>query len=219
MVAKNPVAGRALQAHLHRTLIMQRIKTQASYRAAIRSAVRGLWTGVLDEIEFFDAMESAIRRYFREAWMAGLAEAGIPADEMTPEESARIENHIFSELGHIFAFADAIEAGSKANGGALEPHMVRAEKWVQRYSGLKAEALALARTDPVLEWVRHAMDSCGSCLRLNGQRRRSSTWARLDIRPQSMRLECMRSAGGVPVCRCEFRVTDQPPTRGRMPKL
>lgn len=204
---------------LHQMRLVASLRSVASYRAALRAAVRGLWSGTYNQVEFFDAFEDAIRRHFREAWAAGMAEAGMSLEDMNLEERARLEELIWIELGFIFGFADDISAASKAGGFPLQPHLDRVEMWMARYGGVKAEALQRARTDPVLEWETHADESCTSCGKLHGQRRRASVWKRLDLRPQSMRLKCMQSAGGVPVCKCTLNVTDQPPTRGRVPKV
>lgn len=195
------------------------VKSAASYGAALRAAVRGLWNGTYDQFEFFEAMEAAIRRGFSEAWREGMLEVGLSPEDMTPDEQLQLDRMIYEELGFIFNFADAISQQSKENGGALQPQLDRTQKWVARYTNVKNQALQAAKNDPVLEWVLHAQESCPSCLKLSGQRRRSSVWARLDIRPQHpTKLECMRSAGGVDVCRCDLVPTDQPPTRGRMPR-
>lgn len=204
---------------LHQMRLVAALRSAASYGQALRAGVRGLWSGTYNQVEFFDAFEDAIRRHFREAWGAGMAEAGMSLEDMNLEERLRLEELIWTELGFVFGFADDISAATKAGGFPLQPHLDRVEKWVARYNGIKAEALQRARTDPVLAWETHADESCESCLKLSGQRRRASVWKRLDLRPQSLRLECMKSAGGVPVCQCTLNVTDLPPTRGRVPKV
>ena len=208
-----------LRLRLHQMRLHQRVKSVGSYRSALRAGVRGLWNGELDLLLFGDQFDSAINRYFTEAWVAGMAEAGLSKEDMNADEQRALADMIFAEEGYVSGFGQDILAESKAAGFPLEPHFQRVEMWVKRYANVKNQALQLARTDPVLEWVTHAAESCTSCLKLNGQRRRSSTWAKVDLRPQHPKLECMRSAGGVDVCKCTFNVTDQSPTRGRLPKV
>lgn len=207
-----------IRTHLAALKLRNRIKSQASYRAALRAAVRALWSGVWDEAEFFSAFDQAIRREFKAAWLEGMKEAGLSAEDMTPAEQVALAGMIAEELGYIIPFMDRIIEGSKENGGKLEPHLSDVELWVKRYLNLKNQALQMAQTDPTLEWTTHANESCTSCKKLNGQRRRASSWRRLGVRPQHPDLECMHSAGGPDVCQCELHVTKQPPTRGRLPK-
>lgn len=199
---------------------VERLKSISSYGANLRAAVRALWSGVWGVDEFFDEMERVIERGFTQAWLEGMNAVGLTQEDMTSEEQARLFAMMFEETNYISGFAVSIEENSKANGGALGPHLQRVELWVKRYTNVKNQALQMAKTDPVLEWVLHANESCPSCLKMNGQRRRSSVFARLDIRPQHPRkLECMVSARGVDVCQCTLVPTDQPPSRGRLPRL
>ena len=205
---------------LERLATVERLKKVSTYRAALRSAVRGLWSGEVDDIDFFNMMEGAIRRGFTQAWHEGMKQAGLAPEDMTSDEELRLFQMIIEETNFIIPFADAIIAGNKASGGKLGPLLTRVDKWIARYTNVKNQALQMAKNDPVLEWVLSAKESCPSCLKMNGQRRRASVFARLDIRPQHPRkLECMRSAGGVDVCKCELVPTDQPPSRGRLPGL
>jgi hypothetical protein len=196
------------------------LKSISGYRSGIRSAVRGLWTGVFDFFEFMDAMITVINWHFPRAWAEGMAAVGLKyPDDITLDEQLALNRAIITELAFIEGFGDAIEKGSKANGGKLTPLFLRAEKWVGRYNQLVNQAMQMAKNDPALMWVRHALDSCSSCIRLDGQTRRASTWLSHDLRPQSGRLECVRSARGIPVCRCEFLPTTNPLTRGRLPNI
>jgi len=201
-------------------VMLDRLKTQASYKSQIRAAVRGLWNGTFDEMQFFEAMESAIFRGFRQAWAEGMKDVGLSFEDATTEELAQLNRMAWEELNFVWGFAAAIVEGSKENGGKLGAFDTRIDMWVARYNNVKNQALQMAQNDPVLEWVLHANESCPSCLKMSGQRRRSSVLARLDIRPQHpSKLECQVNAGGVDVCKCELRPTDQPPSRGRLPKL
>lgn len=222
--AKPPGAALSIEEeyaeNLRRAHFLSHLKTQASYRSGLRAAVRGLWSGVVDLSEFWMAMAQAIEFHFHRAWYEGMAQVGLSPEDITPEEQFALNQMILDEMQFITGFGLDIEAGSKANGGKLEPQFERVELWIKRYTNVTNQALQRAKNDPVLEWVTHATESCTSCIKLNGQRRRASTWARLDLRPQHPnRLECMRSAGGVDVCKCTFNPTNQPPTRGRLPKV
>lgn len=212
----HPDLAHRLRAH-HAYL---RLKSQASYRSELRAAVRALWTGIWDLEQFFNAFDAAIQREFERAWAEGMRSVGLTLEDMTADERNALDRMKIEERQFIFPFGTDIEAANQEAGGQLGMHMARVEKWINRYNNVRNQAMQMAKNDPVLEWVTHAAESCISCLKLNGQRRRSSVWARLDLRPQHpTRLECMRSAGGVDVCKCTFNPTDQPPSRGRLPKV
>lgn len=199
---------------------IERLKSIQSYRSKLRSTVRALWTGEWTWETAYNRFRADIEREFTNAWYEGLKAAGLTPDDMNDDERLQLLQMIIQESNYIAAFLDAIEENSRENGGALEPLMTRVDLWVKRYTNVKNQALATAKNDPVLEWVLHANESCPSCLKMAGQRRRASVFARLDIRPQHPRkLECMVSAGGVDVCQCTLVPTEQSPSRGRLPKL
>lgn len=207
----------SLSLRLHQMALVKRLKSQASYKASLRAAVRGLWQGTTDITQFFEMFRSAIDRGFEQAWAEGMREVGLSMADITPEEREALDHMKIEERQYIFPFGLDIEAADKASGAALEPHLKRVELWVKRYNNLRNQAKQMAQNDPLLEWVRHAEESCTSCIKLSGQRRRSSSWTRFGVRPQSPGLECMCGAGGVDVCKCEFVPAEGHATRGRLP--
>lgn len=209
----------ALTLHLLQFKLYNHLKTVTGYRAALRGAVRGLWNGTFSYDQFIDAFDSAIRFHFPRAWGEGLAAVGLTMEDMNLEEKLKLQTLIVQEQSYIDPFAQAIEAGSKANRGPLQPLLDRVERWLARYNGIKSLAMQLAKNDPKLMWVKHASDSCDSCRRLDGKVKRASVWRAADLRPQSMRLACMQSAKGVPVCKCELVPTDAPISPGRLPAV
>lgn len=190
----------------------------AQYARFLRSAVRGLWAGVFDRMQFANSMISAIQWGLRRAFHEGAAEMGIKPEELTAEERIALGTHIHEQMGYVMAFADDIEAGSKANKGKLRPLLKRTVTWANRYNEVKNHAKLLTGMNKKLKWVLHLLrvtvESCGDCLKLDGRIHRASVWAAYDIRPQSPRLEC----GGFK-CGCGFEPTDEKGSSGRPPKL
>jgi len=186
-----------------------------NYYAGIRAATRGLWTGALSYDQFFDAMDATIRRGLPQAWHEGAQECGIAPSELSSAEKVGLQQAIVSELNYIDGFATAIEAGSKANGGKLEPLMSRADLWVARYNDVTNRARVKACADKKLMWVWNPRkEHCADCARLNGRVYRASTWDRYGLRPQSPDLECKGFK-----CGCSFAPTDESCTPGRPPSL
>ena len=203
--------------------LADQLRSKATYRQQLNAAVRGLWLGPpkgTNAAQFEDAMQSAIDRGFRDAWKQGMEAVGLTfPDDMTAAEQAALFEAQAAEYGYIGGLAGAVMAGSKENGGKLGAFKVRIDLWVKRYLNIVNQAKLSVAADPVLVWNIRAEESCISCLKLAGQRRRASVWKeKLKVWPQHPDLECMHSAGGPDVCQCTLDNTDRPPTRGRLPK-
>lgn len=188
-------------------------KTVKTYRAALRSIVRGLWSGVINMEQAYDAFLSTISRQFRQAWNAGAAECGIRPDEMTEEEQAALSERIVEETQYIGGYLEAIEAQSRANGGNLTPLFTRAELWINRFNEVVNQAKGMACADQKGQWQLGPTEQhCPSCSGFNGRVYRFSVWERNGAMPQSSRLACRGYR-----CQCSIVPTDGPITRGRFP--
>lgn len=193
------------------------------YRRAIRGAVRSLWTGALgsDEFEaklqFFDAMDAAIRRGLTQSWALGLKDVGIKPGEQTTEERVQLARLIQNETNFIFGFADAIWEGRKGI-GKLGIQFVRADGWAQRARDVRNQATMLAKDNPKLEWIFDPRkEHCVSCAKLNGKVKRLSFWKTADVHPQQFpnpKLECTGFN-----CGCVRHPTDKPLSRGPLPRV
>ena len=192
----------------------------ANYRSSLHSAIRGLWSGAMDDIQAFEVFMLSIRDGFTRAYRDGSAEVGIVPADWTVQERQWLEQKTREEIGFIDGFLNAIIAGSKANGGKLAPLFNRAELWVQRYLEVYTQGMLTAKTDPKLLWVWDpAAEHCPSCAALQGKIKRQSQWQAAGLYPQAPVLACMQSAGGITVCKCHFEVTTDPATRGPLPRI
>ncbi len=188
------------------------------YRAALRSAIRGLWNGTFDFDGFFSAMSTAIERHITLAWHAGARDCGILPDELTRDERIQLQRAINYEKQWITGFGLTIEENSRANGGLLRPLFSRAEIWIGRWEGTRDAARAMACRDKKLKWVLGPTeDSCRSCQALNGKVKRASWWAENGILPRVHGADFLECNGFR--CLCELVPTDEPASRGPMPNL
>src|SRR3972149_7420253 len=145
-----------------------------AYQRNLRSAVRGLWSSVLDFDQFFSAMSSAITRGLTGAWYEGALECGIKPDELSSGEEKALSERIVKERSYIVDFGEVIEANSKGNRGQLTPLFGRLNTWTNRYRDITNQAKAMACEDQKLAWrinVR-CREHCKSCLGLNGRVKR-----------------------------------------------
>jgi len=189
------------------------------YRSELRSTVRALWSGAIDDFQAWESFQIDINRSFTYAYRQGSAEVGIQPSDWTPQERIWLAQHINAELGYIDGFIDAIVQGSKANGGKLAPLFSRVELWVQRYLEVYTQGQMTAKDDPKLKWIQTAMEGCISCLKLANKVKRKSQWEAAGLYPQVPILACMQSAGGPTVCKCHFEPTTEPASKGPLPRI
>lgn len=200
-----------------RLFIKARGGGEGQYRAAIRSAVRGLWTGEFDYEQFYDAMLVAIRMHLPRAWHEGARQCGVLPGELTQEERKALEQATLYETQWINRFATAIEEGNKANGGKLTPLFRRAEVWIGRWQGVRSRAMAMACADRKLKWTLGAAEHCSSCLKLNGKIKRASFWNERGILPRVHNAPYLECGGWR--CQCTLVPTDEPASKGPLPNL
>ena len=192
-------------------------KTQDAYRRSLRQFVRGYWNGQLGAFDFYDGFANAIERNFTKAWMDGAALWGIAPAEITDEEKTRLRLEIATEISHINGFAEAIQAGSKDNGGQLTPLYDRLELWVNAYGRIMSLAGQLAAADAKGLWkYGDTVEHCASCSTYAGRVYRNSVWAKwlepYDLLPRGKGLAC----GGWR-CDCSIVKTSEPVSSGRPP--
>lgn len=183
----------------------------------VRANIRGLWNGDFDRFDFVDGMISAIERGFNQAWNEGAAKCGIQPNERTPEEESELRDIINEQFPHLPGFAADIDAGSKANGGALQPFLDRGDLWIRRYSEVVTRAQAMACANQKLKWKLGIAEHCRSCLKLADKVKRASYWHERGILPRvagASYLECNGYR-----CDCRFEETDEPVSRGPLPGL
>lgn len=190
--------------------------SEANFRKGLRSAVRGLFEGVLDVGDFDNAMEKTINRNLRQAWEEGASACGISPSDYTDQEKEAINKFLLNQYQYIPDFTVAIIDNKKSDNPDLNKLYSRTELWVNRYGEAENQAKLMACADQKLKWTingkgKGCKEHCSSCLKLNGKVKRASYWNKVGIRPQSPDLEC----GGWRCC-CTLEVTNEPVYRGRL---
>lgn len=191
--------------------------SESNYRRSVMAAFRDGWNGQLNTIEIADAMFSAIRRGFEQAWQEGAKSCGILPEERTTEETAKLNLLIGDNFQYVGRLAEWIFEHSKANGYKFNEVTSRAGLWVNRYQEVVNVAKTMACQDKKIRWdLGNTERHCRTCLKLNGRVHRASVWASHNIAPRMItnRLACHGYQ-----CDCRFTPTDQPATKGRFPNL
>lgn len=185
------------------------------YRASLRSATRGFWSGALDADQFDSHMRAAMNRELAIAWAEGAAECGVESEEdYSPEDWLVLGNAIQAEIEQVPSLALDIEAGRKGE-GLLTPLLDRMETWTLRYQDIRNEAKLRTCKDEKLEWVYGDTVHCDTCLALNGVVKRASYWQQSGVQPQSPPNPAIDCGGWR--CLCTLELTDKPITRGTLP--
>lgn len=185
-----------------------------TFGQSLRTAIRGLWSGNLELVDFLDAMESTLRRNLMIAWNEGANQCGIKPDELSEDEINAREEFINNQLTYTLDFGTAIQEGSRENGGALEPFLTRAEMWINRYNEIRTIGAAMACADEKRVWTLGPTEKhCKSCGGFNGRVYRFSTWLNNNALPQNNNLCCNGFN-----CQCNLDPTEQRVTPGKFPR-
>ena len=188
-----------------------------SYATGIKSAIRGLWSGVFDYDQFWGSMMATIRAGLTRAWYDGAREMGILPSELNPDERLALEQAIQSEFQFIHGLATDIEAGSKANGGKIAPLLKRAELWINRWTDAQNQARLMAGGDKKLKWVLGATEEhCQTCAAMNGKVKRASYWREHGPHPQQPPNPGIECRGWN--CLCTMEPTEEPLSKGPLPR-
>ena len=180
-----------------------------TYGNRIRSYTASLWRGDINESEFASAMITLVEVGMRNAWLEGMAEAGIMEGEMNQDEIIALAQLISFQWNYIDGYANYIVENSRANGIKLNTLEPRMQMWINRYNESKNQALQMAKTDPKLEWVLGLTEHCADCKKYNGKVKRASYWKKIGARPQLPTLACK----GIN-CECQLVPTDKPLSKG-----
>lgn len=184
-----------------------------NYRSALRSAVRGLWSGAFSSQQFYDAMLDTVSLGLNSAWREGAAQIGIYPDEFTQSELAARDEFVLRQYQYITGFGQFIEQHSKANGGKLGDVMYRMNMWVNRYNDAVNQAIATVGGDKKLKWILGPTEEhCPDCAKYAGRIYRKSVWDSKGIAPQSNNLSCHGYN-----CECRREPTTERATSGRPP--
>lgn len=195
------------------------------YIRAIRRHIRMFWRGQVFRTEFTSRMIDTIRKGLTKAWDMGMKDVGLDPDEMTSTEFAKLTEIISRQYAFVHTLGDIIYDNRKEIKGKLTDvfRKARLSIWANRFDDVRDMGRASGTIDPKLKWVMDpAKEHCKSCLKLSDKVKRKSFWRAAGVKPKStwdgILPNPMLDCGGW-VCGCRLKPTDEPLTRGRLPKL
>ena len=184
----------------------------------VRAAVRALWTGAWDADQFTAQMYRALDEGYTRAWLEGAGDYGIKNyDDLTPPELAALAQAVDDTASYAPGFAEAIQAGNKANKGKLAPLLKRAELWIARYDELANLGRVMAGGNTPQRWTLGVAEHCSSCLKLSGKVKRASYWLEKGILPRVPGAEYLECRGFL--CQCSLEPTTEPISKGQLPRV
>lgn len=151
-------------------------------------------------------MRSLISVDGSQAFLDGMQDGGVnisSVDELERDEQVILRDLILRQIAYVPKFANALY--SVVAPPTLDAMLSRAQLWGSKgLDGIYNIGLTLARANKMMEWVVGPTEHCESCLALDGQVHRASTFIKAGLIPRSDRLHC----GGFK-CQCEIVETDK----------
>jgi len=187
--------------------------SRGQFAGAVRSAVRGVWSGALTPSQGSASLAGAVTTYLREAWLAGAEHCGILPGELTPIEESELLNFTYTQQAFVGRLMRDVYRNRRAVGGELGPFLSRAGLWEQRYHHAREMGKQMACADRKFRWVLGATEQhCQDCTTAAGRVHRASIWKKYGWEPGSSRLSCRGFN-----CDCSFEETDDPALPGHPP--
>lgn len=188
-------------------------KTFEFFQNAIRRLVKSLYKGNVDEVEFVQVFEDLISGQLTRAWFEGMADNGLTKEDMIEEWQASLDAIISEEFLRVYEFAQDIKAASRLTGESIDPLLVRADLWANRYNDVVNQArLETADSKDRFEWVYGEAEHCETCAALNGIVAFGWEWEQSGFHPQQPPNPLLDCGGWR--CQCSLEPTD----RRRSPK-
>lgn len=193
-------------------------KTVKYYNLALDRAVVDFYNGDLDEGDFIGEMIRLIEGQFTRAWNEGAVSVGFDPKNMDAEDLAILKERIDAEMEFILDYAQAINDAA-SEGKDIGPLRQRVSLWANRYNEIANDArLHFGKKRQHLKWNLGATEKhCATCAKLNGTVATAAAWEKRGLHPQGAPNEKLECGGWK--CDCKLDPTDEPLTKGGIPKL
>lgn len=158
------------------------------------SMTKAALDGELDRRRFAIISRAMLRKYGRKAYMDGLVDGGVEADEFDEDDQVTFTLWLSENSAHLTDYADRIYKTDTE----MTPD-ARAEAWGQgSLRNIYQKAIVSADANSLYSWVLGEAEHCPSCLALANQRHRLKAWFARELYPGSELLDC--NIG----CKCKF---------------
>ena len=192
-------------------------KSYDYFLAQVNGLVRGLYNGFIGG-EFIDTLANLISGQLWDAYEKAWFDEG--GDGVVPDYLMKsYQEAVSSQYGYVDAFyRDIVDA--RIDQTSLDPLLVRASLWANRYNEAYNEAVRLITLQGGgnMVWIEgDTNEKCSTFLALDGIVARASEWDILGVKPQNgdnKKLECRGWN-----CQCQLVPTDKRRSRDAYGKI
>jgi hypothetical protein len=188
------------------------MKTYDYFLKQITGLVRGVYSGNVSG-EFIDTMANLISGQLADAYKRVWKEDGneLPLPGYLSESLTEAIANQYSFVDQFYR--DIVDA--RIDKSSIEPLLIRAEMWANRYKEAQSEAVRLIALENggKLQWIYGDADHCETCSELNGLVAYAKEWEISKLKPQNAPNSFLECGGWR--CACKLEPTD----RRRSPKV
>ena len=197
---------------------VESFKTVKYYNLVLDRAVVDFYQGDIDEGDFIGEMIRLIEGQFTRAWNEGAASVGFDPKQMDAEDLALLKERIDAEMEFVLGFTEDIN-NAAANGAPIGPYRERVKLWANRYNEVVNDArLHFGKKRQHLKWELGATEEhCKTCAKLDGVVATALAWEKRGLHPQGAPNEKLECGGWR--CDCKLTPTNEPLTKGGIPKV
>ncbi len=160
--------------------------------------MRGLATlGFVSDGSILADMRKLVKNAVADAYIEGLAQGGIPAEEMSDDDALMIVELSSAQLDRVTDFVRAIRAAKGDRAAQRDILDNRVELWTTAIEMAGMAGLNSAKQNEMVEFTgTDGLESCRDCRRLKGQRHRRKWFEQHGLVPRDPRFRDNFECGG-----------------------
>lgn len=129
-------------------------------------------------------MRALVKQAIEDAYFEGMAEAGIPADELTEDDALSVIELNAKQQDFILSFTSDMRS-ARGDKDAEQAILDRVELWAQSVNAAGQAAINSAKENEMVEFGGDdGEESCETCSRLKGQRHRRKWFVSKGLVPE-----------------------------------
>lgn len=186
---------------------LDELKTYDYFLRHVNGLVRGVYSGNIGG-EMVDIMANLVQGQLTDAYNRAWKDDGnkLPLPDYLSESLTEAIAKQFSYVDQFFR--DIVDA--RLDKASIEPLMVRASLWANRYNEATSEAvrlMALENGDKLIWRLGETEKHCGTCSALNGKIAYAREWESAGLKPQNAPNKLLECGGWQ--CDCSLEPTDK----------
>lgn len=153
--------------------------------------------GFVTDSSILADMRRLIKDAIADAYIEGLAQGGIPAEEMGEDDALMIVELTQQQMDYVTDFVRAIRAAKNDKAAQRDILNNRIELWTTAIEAAGQAGLNSAKSNEMVEFTGDdGMESCRTCQRLKGQTHRRKWFEQHGLVPRDPRFRDNFECGG-----------------------